>query len=63
MSGITFESLRIVIVLHLWTMVGLMVEHGFRVHADRRAEGASQATPAAEWNGKYANEWVFDFRR
>ena len=52
-----------VIDLHPWPIVGLMLEHGFRVHADRRVKGASQAAPAAEWNGKFANEWVFDFRR
>ena len=42
---------------------GLMVEHGFRVHAENKPEGSTLYTPGAEWNGKYANEWVFNFRR
>jgi hypothetical protein len=43
---------------------GLMVEQNFKVHAERRAEGPSTPfTPAADWNGKFPNEWVFEFRR
>ncbi|KAK9917606.1 hypothetical protein WJX75_006379 [Coccomyxa subellipsoidea] len=42
----------------------LMVDHGFRVDADRTfGGGASPFCPAADWHGKFTNEWVFDYRR
>jgi hypothetical protein len=41
---------------------GLMVENGFVVEAQRR-HGNSPYAPAVEWNGKFANEWIFDYTR
>ena len=38
------------------------MESGFTVHADRRL-GTSPYSPAADWNGKFENEWVLDYTR
>ncbi len=41
-----------------------MVEHGFRVEADKTfAGGTSVYSPASDWHGKFTNEWVFEYRR
>ncbi|CAL8464775.1 g4310 [Coccomyxa elongata] len=42
----------------------VMVEQGFRVTAEKKfGGGASAFSPAADWQGKYTNEWVFDYKR
>ena len=43
-------------------MSGVAVESGFTVHADRRL-GASPYSPAADWNGRFENEWVLEYTR
>ncbi|BDA50375.1 hypothetical protein COCOBI_16-0510 [Coccomyxa sp. Obi] len=42
----------------------VMVEQGFRVAAEKKFGGGTSAfSPAADWHGKYTNEWVFDYNR
>ncbi len=41
---------------------GIAVDAGFDVHADRRL-GSSRHAPAADWNGKFENEWVLEYTR
>lgn len=41
-----------------------MVEQGFRVTAEKKFGGGTSAfSPAADWHGKYTNEWVFYYNR
>lgn len=43
---------------------GVMVEQGFRVTAEKKFGGGTSAfSPAADWHGKYTNEWVFYYNR
>ena len=38
------------------------MDAGFDVHAERRL-GSSRYAPAADWNGKFENEWVLEYTR
>ena len=43
---------------------GVMVEQGFLVAAEKKFGGGTTAfSPAADWHGKFTNEWVFDYNR